>query len=1004
MKKVIFSLLAALCFAACTQNDVEELSSNRVYLPDQISVGFENDDTRIQLSNGKTVWNEADRISVFYQSFDNLMWEFQGVDGDRTGTFELIDGKVGEKMMDDVIVVYPYNADYLVNVNTKSVEASIPALQNYYPESYDPESNLMISLGDDSNFVLKNVSGWVKIQLTGNGEEVQYITLRGNNDELLAGDVYLSASDASLSFASGNDSSADDDLEVGGDLVFDSAEQKSITLECYNTTLSSEPKAFYIALAPQNFENGFTVEVKCKGYAPMVLNNTATTTIERNHIKPMEAVAFESESVAEYDVLFEAQYISGLYYDKQYGNGYNYYAYLSDANIGEPGGLSGDYVIYALDIYSDTPADEIATLPQGEYILDTDNTAEPGTFGYEYSHYEQKLIDSELNVVKFKEGTLVITENYIEAVLLLENGEWHKVIYSGNLALIPEISTYEQIGIVGSFNEWRDDLFMQYDEVLALYYAHNLWFDEGCEFKLRKDADWEVYWGAEGQSYINTNSYMYLTQGGNNNIVVRESGYYDIYFSLQLGVIFFMEPGVDINNAVEDTGDDDVNNGDEYPLLDMPNIYTFEPGLTSAYMAWEPVENAAGYEVYLYPYAYPEYSYQTLLDADTTEYTFEDLTAGYYNFGVYAVAADDSGYNDSDSSAFGYIWIEGNPQPEVDWFSVEVYSKTDEELGIYPSNSMYFTWNGANVKTLRYGIFEYTANELKEFGWHTIYDNLNYISTDEINHFVNGSEYYFEGLAANTTWTFVTYAVNYDGEEFLSYVEYTTEDIVLSENTAKWLGEWRVTTYKTFILYGDGSNEVVDGGDEFTLNITASSNDPNELYVDGLSVLGEGWPVPAYVDNNGDLYIFGGTAADIYEDNIYYYWVTCYQYDDTSNDSYFSIDVAPVYKFSMSSTNTAHGDPVPTYSGVNDLGEETYATPLSMEVYLLNLDTGGLSFLTESLPVNYRSGAMDMVKIEEPAQQSVAPKGLQSYKIATEKKQRRMPSGMISTNSVVFKM
>jgi hypothetical protein len=583
MKKLLLFIFAVFAFAACTQNDVEELSSNRVYLPDQISVGFENDDTRIQLSNGKTVWNEADRISVFYQSFDNLMWEFQGVDGDRTGTFELIDGKVGEKMMDDVIVVYPYNADYLVNVNTKSVEASIPALQNYYPESYDPESNLMISLGDDSSFVLKNVSGWVKIQLTGNGEEVQYITLRGNNDERLAGDVYLSANDASLRFINSDGVSSDEDFEVGGGLEFDSAVQKEITLNCQGTTLSSEAKAFYIALAPQSFEEGFTVEVKCKGYAPMVLNNTATTTIERNHIKPMEAVAFESESVAEYDVLFEAQYISGYYYDNQYGNGYNYYAYLSDANVGEPGGLKGDYVIYALDIYSDTPADEIATLPQGEYILDTDNTAEPGTFGYEYSHYEQKLIDSELNVVKFKEGTLVITENYIEAVLLLENGEWHKVIYSGNLALIPETPTYEQIGIVGSFNEWSEDIFMQYDEVQALYYAHNLWFDEGCMFKLRQGGDWEVNWGADSQSYINTNSYMRLTQDG-NNIVVRESGYYDIYFSLEAGVIFFMETGVDINNAVEDTGDDDVNNGDEYTLLDMPMksiILLMDPNIIS---------------------------------------------------------------------------------------------------------------------------------------------------------------------------------------------------------------------------------------------------------------------------------------------------------------------------------------------------------------------------------------------------------------------------------------
>ena len=597
MKKLLLFAFAVFAFAACTQNDVEELSSNRVYLPDQISVGFENDDTRIQLSNGKTVWNEADRISVFYQSFDNLMWEFQGVDGDRTGTFELIDGKVGEKMMDDVIVVYPYNADYLVNVNTKSVEASIPALQNYYPESYDPESNLMISLGYDSSFVLKNVSGWVKIQLTGNGEEVQYITLRGNNDELLAGDVYLSANDASLRFINSDGVSSDEDFEVGGGLEFDSAVQKEITLNCQGTILSSEAKAFYIALAPQNFEEGFTVEVKCKGYAPMVLNNTATTTVERNHIKPMEAVAFESESVAEYDVLFEAPLLNGEYYGTTFSDAYNYFAILTNTGAFDFSSIQSGEIQYRFDLFSDVPASSAITVPYGVYTFDKYSTNAAGTFAAAYSRH----IDNSNNQVEqymFEEGTLVVTENYIEALLLIENGEGHKVTYSGSLHLGYREPDYLKIGVVGSFTGWGDDIFMTYDIDSGLYCLTGLSLNKGDEFKLRQGSDWEVNWGADGQSYINTNSYMRLTQDG-NNIVVRESGYYDIYFSLEAGVIFFMEPGVDINNAVEDTGDDDVNNGDEYILLDMPNIYIFEPGLTSAYMAWEPVENAAGYNVYL---------------------------------------------------------------------------------------------------------------------------------------------------------------------------------------------------------------------------------------------------------------------------------------------------------------------------------------------------------------------------------------------------------------------
>lgn len=85
MKRILFSLLALFALAACAQNDVEEISSDRHFKADPITVGFENEDTRIQLYNGKSAWNAGDRVSVFYRSFDNLKWVFTGEDGDRNG-------------------------------------------------------------------------------------------------------------------------------------------------------------------------------------------------------------------------------------------------------------------------------------------------------------------------------------------------------------------------------------------------------------------------------------------------------------------------------------------------------------------------------------------------------------------------------------------------------------------------------------------------------------------------------------------------------------------------------------------------------------------------------------------------------------------------------------------------------------------------------------------------------------------------------------------------------
>ena len=47
----------------------------------------------------------------------------------------------------------------------------------------------MVSSGEYNQFALKSVCGWLKIQLTGNGEKVKSIKLKGNNGEQVAGQL-----------------------------------------------------------------------------------------------------------------------------------------------------------------------------------------------------------------------------------------------------------------------------------------------------------------------------------------------------------------------------------------------------------------------------------------------------------------------------------------------------------------------------------------------------------------------------------------------------------------------------------------------------------------------------------------------------------------------------------------------------------------------------------------------------------------------------------------------
>ena len=292
MKKNLFFVLTVLTFAACEQALVEEQSAICPDVPETITVGFEGDDTRIQLNGAqKTVWTKGDQVSVFYFSDANQLWQYNGETGSRTANLKRVNAGEPTAQTTYNVVAYPFNEDYFLNTRTGALHATLPTTQHYLKDSYGVGDNLMVAQSEFTQFSLKNVCGWLKLQLTGDGEVVKSITFKGNDGEQVAGLIHVDTATAEATLAS--EMGSTEDNNAGGNLVFDDTILTEVTLDCgEGVALGKEATAFYIALPPQTFEQGFTVKIEdTEGYV-MEQSTDKTLIIERNHIQPMAAFEF----------------------------------------------------------------------------------------------------------------------------------------------------------------------------------------------------------------------------------------------------------------------------------------------------------------------------------------------------------------------------------------------------------------------------------------------------------------------------------------------------------------------------------------------------------------------------------------------------------------------------------------------------------------------------------------------------------------------------------------
>ena len=262
--------------------------------------------------------------------------------------------------------------------------------------------------------------------------------------------------------------------------------------------------------------------------------------------------------------------------------------------------------------------------------------------------------------------------------------------------------------------------------------------------------------------------------------------------------------------------------------LETPAPVVDEKGDTFVVVSWEAIEGAQSYKLILKGKFY---------NTNETSYKFENLNAGTYTIMVQAIGEG------SDTSEFGSVVVEITGATEVDWFTVTAQpAEVNEEEGIGPYNAIDFVWKGTGVKTLAYGL--YYADQLIGVSQSEIKAALTDVDDAEVIADVNSEEGFagtFGPIDGGTNFAMCVCVTNNDGLEFFTMVEVATETAEPSEAAQAWIGTWEVKSTQKYSIDQTGAGAVVEEADTFTVTITAGASDPNQVIVDGWSVLGEGF-------------------------------------------------------------------------------------------------------------------------------------------------------------------
>ena len=223
-------------------------------------------------------WTADDRVSIFGKNTYNQQYRFIGETGDNSGGFSKVDGAeyVTGNPISHTVSIYPYQASTKITED-EVLTVTLPAEQHYAENTFGLGANTMVSISEDNFLQYKNVGGYLRISLYGEGVSVSSITLKGNNGEKLAGRASVTMP-----------------LDGVPAIALSSDATDEITLVC-NTPVelgaaADESVDFWFVVPPVTFSQGFTISVTQTTGGVYRKATSNIITIERNRLSKMSLV------------------------------------------------------------------------------------------------------------------------------------------------------------------------------------------------------------------------------------------------------------------------------------------------------------------------------------------------------------------------------------------------------------------------------------------------------------------------------------------------------------------------------------------------------------------------------------------------------------------------------------------------------------------------------------------------------------------------------------------
>lgn len=272
MKRILSTIcIFAALFASCTNEELPEASvgtnDNTNLVPMEFSVSGETNRTALQ-SDKSVHWESTDVISVLDGTNNN---EFTTTDSGASATFK---GEAAE--VETYYAVYPYSEKNAL-IAEDAITLRFPHEQLASEAAAPSIHNVLVGKSETKSFVMKNVGGLVYFSM--NSSNITSVTLRGNNQEWIAGDATITLDEMGTpTIAKG-----------ATGFIYD-----KITLTPKGATFTSG-KTYYIAVpAGVEFSGGINLTFTNTDGLSATLTGSNPLTIGRSQTHNLQAIDTES--------------------------------------------------------------------------------------------------------------------------------------------------------------------------------------------------------------------------------------------------------------------------------------------------------------------------------------------------------------------------------------------------------------------------------------------------------------------------------------------------------------------------------------------------------------------------------------------------------------------------------------------------------------------------------------------------------------------------------------